>query len=162
MKSAKKVLAVALAIMMLAISALIPSSALFDDLLGEEDETLITIGYINESDYVQCIYVPGTTLVSTDGIATVTSDVPLAFDHQFAYWEDENGNVYHAGDEIVVTSSIKLTAVWEDKTDEDSYILRVIKTTIQAFIKIFAKFRDAFATIEQQQTTAPSTEEATA
>ena len=156
MKNTKKIIALILALTILTCGCLMSANAavIFGFEIGEkEDDGLIKwLSYANaDNSNVQCVFIPGATLVSEEGYTTVTSDVPLAFDHEFVYWQDEQGNIYYAGQDYYVKGMETLYAVWKDKDDGDSHIVHVIKTSLLALSKLlsfifgFYEFQEDFS-----------------
>ncbi len=119
------------------------------DLGGGEEEEPTGYGIIYEmsSGEVSALWTPLPT-ISFDGPGTftLTSDVPLAVDYQFLCWEDEDGKRLYPGDRVVVTGQIRLKAVWIPKEDNDSRIIRVIKTSMETLNRLFSKFLNIFKT----------------
>lgn len=114
-----------------------------------EDDQLNCIVYQKETlSNVSMMYKPNPN-VSLDGpgYITVTRDTPLAVDHNFVCWRGEDGTLYYEGDRIYVEGTVTLYAVWEEKTDNDSHVLRVLKTafgTLQRMLqKLLGIFKDA-------------------
>ena len=71
----------------------------FDELsslIGEDEGFLYGISYQNETaSGVSMMYKPNPSLkVDGPGYVTVTRDTPIAVDHEFVCWQDEEGNLY--------------------------------------------------------------------
>lgn len=129
---------------------------------GDEDEALnYGIHYeINPLDGISVMYKPNADReFSVPSRVAVTSDVPLAVDYVCIGWRDENGNLYYAGEEIVVEGAVTLYAEWEAKSDNDPRAVRTIKTAFQTFIRMIQTFLGVFEVFEtplDELTTAPT------
>lgn len=136
---------------------------------GEEEKGPYCIFYKNETlSGVKLMYTPGPSVsFGGPGYVTVTKDTPIAIDHDFVCWKDENGKLYYEGDKVFVNGEVNLYAVWVEKTDNDSKVVRVVKAAVLTFqrmiLKILGIFKDIqdfessyFAT-EEDESTAPAT-----
>lgn len=114
---------------------------------------------------VTVLYKPVHTLAfDAPKIVKLTSDTPVAVDHNWVAWRDkETGKLYYPGDEIEVTGKVTLIAVWEEKTDNYPGFIRSAIAGLQAFVKLIEKFLNAFTAIndtkplETTTTTVPAT-----
>lgn len=139
----KKIIAILLAVLCVVSLLSIGLSA------AAETEGPYAIIYV--SGGIPVMYGPTPTFrFSGKGYAKVTADTPLAIDYDFKYWEDENGKRYDAGQEIFVDHEIKLHPVFERKTDNDLRTTRVIKTAMQALIRVLGKAFNFFNTMEDE------------
>ncbi len=160
----KKLLAVLLAIICAFSVMAVPAAAFSaDDLSGilgdhfgieeEEDEAdVLSYGIHYEMSTlstVTLLYKPAPSIsfnVPTD--MTVTSDTPVAVDHDWVAWKDvETGKLYYPGDVIHVDGKITLVAVWTEKTDNYPGFIRSAIAGLQAFIKLIEKFFGVFSLI---------------
>ncbi|MGN1418291.1 MAG: hypothetical protein ACI4W6_03075, partial [Acutalibacteraceae bacterium] len=121
----KKILAVILSALCL---FSVCSSAVF---AGSFDEISSMFSSANAEDQLYCITYQKETLSDVSmmykpnpsasfggpGYVTVTSDTPIAVDHEFICWKDKSGNLYYEGDKIYVDGEVTLYAVWEEKKD---------------------------------------------
>ena len=105
---------------------------------GEEEGGTNQIEYKKDTlDEVTLFYQAGNTLLIGDSKYTqITEDTPIALDHDFICWVDKAGNRYYPGDIIKVEGTVTLYAVWEEKQDNDSYMVRVVKASVQALMRI--------------------------
>lgn len=171
MKSTKKIIALILALTVLTCGCLMSANAvvIFGIELGQSEEDgdglIKWLAYTNQpNSNVQCVLVPGASLVTEEGYVTVTSEVPLAFDHVFKHWEDDQGNIYYAGQSYYVDDMDTLYAVWDVKDDGESHLMHVIKTSLEALSKLlsfifgFYQFQEEFSS--QYYATATTTEPA--
>lgn len=154
----KKITAIILSILCLfSIFAVSASADVIDDLSGivsdiggDEDPLLYCVVYKKEmlSD-VKVMYFPGPG-VSFDGPGTVkvTNDTPIAISHDFVCWKDKNGKLYYPGDDFYVDGECELYPVWEEKKDNDPYVLRVIKAALATFVRMFQKALGIFEIID--------------
>lgn len=161
----KKLLAIFLA-MICAFSAcaVSASAATLEDVLGdivedqlgvtqeESDLDAITYGVFFENDSTSSatvLYMPIQTLTfGAPVITTITTDTPVAVDHDWVCWKDKStGALYYPGDEIEVTGQVRLVAVWQEKTDNYPSFIRMAIAGLQAFIKLIDKFLNAFESI---------------
>lgn len=124
---------------------------IFDEISSEfADEPLLDcIVYQKETlSDISMMYKPmHNASFSGPGYVTVTSDTPLAVDHNFVCWRGEDGTLYYEGDRVYVKGTVTLYAVWEEKKDNDPHVLRVLKTafaTLQRMVqKLLGIFKDA-------------------
>ncbi len=166
MKSFKKVLSVFLAI--LCVFGMI-STAVYavDSFLGEDDddpiEKLFGLYYkVDSLTGVSVMYKPNPTItLNTPKIVEVSGDLPLAVDYEFYAWQDENGKIYYPGDDIYVNAKITLYAVGRPKTDNDSRVVRVIKTAFQTLIRSIQSFLGVFDVLKQDVTTTTKSQQTT-
>lgn len=155
----KKLTAIILSILCLFSVFALPASAgtiaddisdLFDS--SEEEKPLIYyLSYKKETlSEVKVMYFPNPGLsFDGPGYVTVTNDTPISINHDFVCWKDKEGNLYYAGDKYYVDGECSLYAVWEEKKDNDSYVLRVIKCAIATFLRMFQKALGIFETIDE-------------
>ena len=171
MKSFKKILSVFLAILCIfgMISTAVYAAGdilggiLGDDLTMEPDiDEKLYYGVHYEIDSlsgIQVMYKPNPDIeFQVPSKVKVTSDVPLSVDHECYAWRDEAGNLYYAGNDILVTGKITLYAVWKEKEDNDPRVIRVIKTSFQTLIATIKSFLGVFKVIgtpEEELTTKP-------
>ena len=171
MKSFKKILSVFLAILCIfgMISTAVYAAGdilggiLGDDLTMEPDiDEKLYYGVHYEIDSlsgIQVMYKPNPDIeFQVPSKVKVTSDVPLSVEHECYAWRDEAGNLYYAGNDILVTGKITLYAVWKEKEDNDPRIIRVIKTSFQTLIATIKSFLGVFKVIgtpEEELTTKP-------
>ena len=73
------------------------------------------------------------------GTLTVTNDTPIAIDHVFAYWVDENGTRYDPGSPIHVEGRVILYAYMVPKSDNNSYLVRVFIAVGEMIVRVFQK-----------------------
>lgn len=145
----KKIIAILLSVLCIMSVFSVCSSALLGDLGGgllEEEKGSNMIEYKKDTlSDVSMMYNAGNTLV-VDGpcYAYVTKDTPIAVDHTLIFWVDESGNKYYPGDRIYVDGTVTLYAVWEEKTDKDTRIVRVIKTAIATLQRVVQKLLGVF------------------
>ncbi len=109
-----------------------------------EDEPL-AYGVIYETqqlDFVSVMYKPSPSIsFSNPGTYTITSDTPLSVDYQFVCWRHgETGKLYYAGDKLFVDGQETLYAEWEEKTDNDIRVVRVIKTALETLKRTIGAF----------------------
>ena len=149
----KKLLSVILAALLVfsvfSVAAAAETTNVFDDLTSEKADTeLYCIVYTSETlSGVKMMYVPSpTTSFDGPGYAYATKDTPIAIDHNFVCWKDGHGRYYYPGDRVYVNGVVNLYAVWEEKTDNDSHVFRIIKAalaSLQRIIeKVFGVFKD--------------------
>lgn len=170
----KKLLAVLLAIIC-AFSAF-SVCAINDDALGdiiedqfgfeqEEDEAdILSYGIhyeMNPLSIVTLFYTPSPSITfNTPTDMTVTEDYPIALDHDWVCWKDqETGKLYYPGDVIHVDGKVILIAVWTEKTDNYPQFIRSAIAGIKAFIKVIEKFLGIYKAVEDAKpapTEAPS------
>lgn len=171
----KKLLAVLLAIIC-AFSAVSTSAFAMDelgDILGDyigmttEKDEAAALEYgiyfdMSAVSFVTVLYKPTHTLAfDAPKIVTLTTDTPVAIDHNWVAWKDqETGKLYYPGDKIEVTGKMTLVAVWEEKTDNYPSFIRSIIAGLQAFVKVVDKFLNAFTAINDTEDYVPTTEEA--
>ena len=125
----------------------------FDELsslIGEDEGFLYCISYQNETaSGVSMMYKPNPSLkVDGPGYVTVTRDTPIAVDHEFVCWQDEEGNLYYEGDKIYVDGAVTLYAVWTEKTDNLPRVIRVIQTAILTLQRLVQKILGVFQDIQ--------------
>ena len=124
---------------------------LVEQLEEDKEPLLFCITYQNQTlSGVKMMYKPNPTVnLKGPGTVHVTNDTPLAISHDFVCWRDENGKLYYAGDEFYVDGECTLYAVWEEKTDNDPYVLRVIKCAIGVFVRMVQKALGIFEDVEE-------------
>ena len=120
------------------------------DLIGlptEEDEIdqqmMYGIHYEMETlTPVSIMYKPNPTITfEAPTTAKVTTDTPLSVDYQFVCWRHgDTGEYLYPGDEIDVTGKVTLYAVWEEKTDDNPRVIRVIMTAFETLGRLIQKF----------------------
>ena len=146
----KKLIAVLLSLITIFSVFTLPASALIDDIiLGGEtlpDDGMNMIEYKKDTlDNVTLIYQAGNTLVTGESnYVQITEDTPIAIDHDFICWADKSGKRYYPGDIIKVQGTVTLYAVWAEKTDNDSHMIRTVKSSIQALLRIIKLILGAF------------------
>lgn len=153
----KKTIAIILAMLclfsVLGVTAFADSASDLGGLIegGSEDDMLYCIVYQNETvSGVKCFYMPNpSAYFDTPGVLTVTSDKPIAVDHDFVGWRDSEGNLYFAGDKIPVNGEVTLYAVWATKSDNDPHLLRVIKAGIAALRRIFSRLLGIYNDVQE-------------
>lgn len=157
MKSFKKVLSVFLAI--LCIFGMI-STAVYamDNYFGEDDdpiENLFGLYYkVDTLAGVSVMYKPNPTITfNTPKLVEISGDLPLAVDYEFYAWKDENGTIYYPGEDIYVDGKIILYAVGTPKKDNDSRVVRVIKTAFQTLVRSIQSFLGVFDVLKQDVAT---------
>ncbi|MCM1364618.1 MAG: hypothetical protein NC122_00060 [Faecalibacterium sp.] len=146
----KKVLAIFLSI--LCVFSLFGVTASANDMFEDdrttttEESTLYGITYEKETAAdVKMMYKPNSSLsLDGPGYVYVTKDTPLAIDHEFICWRDLEGNLYYGGDPFYVDGEVTLYAVWEEKKDNDPYLLRLLKTVVQIFQRMLYKALGVF------------------
>lgn len=157
----KKILAVLLSVLcifsMLSVSAFAVGD-IFGDLIGfpkEEDDMgdQITYGVFYEMEplsTVSIMYKPNPSFTFSKPVITkVTTDTPLSIDYQFVCWRLAGTNqYYYPGDEIEVTGKVTLYAVWEEKSDDQPRIIRVITTALETLNRLIKKFLGIFEIVE--------------
>ena len=98
---------------------------------------------------IPVMYEPAPTFrFDKPGMLTISNDTPLAVDYEFVCWQDENGQKYYPGDKIYVDHEIKLIPVFSKKTDNDPHVFRVIKTALDALIRVLGKALGFFTVME--------------
>lgn len=148
----KKIIAVMLSILCV-LACFAPAVCAIEDpgligMIEEEEPMIFTLVYKNQTlSGVKMMYQPNPNLsFGGPGYVTVTKDKPLAIDHDFVCWKDENGKYYYAGDQFYVDGECELYAVWEDKKDNYIKPVRVFRcamlTMKRMFEKIFGIFQD--------------------
>ncbi|MFI3142278.1 MAG: hypothetical protein R3Y27_08245 [Clostridia bacterium] len=142
MIKSKKILAVLMAVLsMFSVFAVSSSAVDYDDITTPttaESPTFYTVTFVTDS--VNCLYTPILEFTyDTEGYLTISDDIPLAIDYTFKYWYDSDLNVYEPDDQIYVDGEIVLTAYWEEKTDDDSDIVRFFSTLFEAVSKYINK-----------------------
>ncbi len=142
----KKIIAVLLSLICLFSIFTFAASAALD---SKDDESSIMYGivYVNEAPGVKIYYQANPSLdFKCEGYVTVTKDTPIAVNHDFVCWKDEDGNLYYEGDVVHVDRLITLYAVWEPKTDSYPEIVRIIRCALLSFerfiLQIFGIFKD--------------------
>lgn len=100
---------------------------------------------------VSIMYKPSPTITFKTAVTTkVTTDTPLSIDYQFVCWRHgETGELYYPGDEIEVTGKVVLYAVWEEKSEDESRIVRVITTALETLNRLIKKFLGIFEVVEE-------------
>ena len=126
----------------------------FDDIseiIGDDDSALYCISYQNETaSGVSMMYKPNPSIkVDGPGYVTVTKDTPIAVDHEFICWKDDEGNLYYEGDKVYVDGEVTLYAVWVEKTDDLPRVLRVIQTAILTLQRMVQKVLGIFKDIQE-------------
>ena len=113
--------------------------------------------------FVTVLYKPVHTLAfDAPKIVTLTDDTPVAVDHNWIAWKDqETGKLYYPGDKVEVTGKMTFVAVWEEKTDNYPSFIRMAIAGVQAFIKLIDKFLNAFTAINNTEDYVPTTESTT-
>lgn len=150
--SMKKVIAVILSILCV-LSCFAPAVCAIEDpgligMLEPEEPMIFTLVYKNQTlSGVKMMYQPNPNLsFGGPGYVTVTKDKPIAIDHDFVCWKDEDGKLYYAGDKFYVDGECELYAVWEEKKDNNIKPVRVficaMLTMKRMFDKIFGVFKD--------------------
>ncbi|MBQ8027989.1 MAG: hypothetical protein IJ262_01130 [Clostridia bacterium] len=121
-----------------------------EDVFGEQEPDFYGIQYVNDTlSGATILYKPNIAFTFEGaGWVTVTNDTPIAIDHDFICWKDSKGNLYYEGDKVYVDGLIKLYAVWEEKQDEDSRTLRVIKAGISTLIRMVQKALGIFKIVD--------------
>ncbi len=91
---------------------------------------------------VSIMYKPNPTITfKAPTTAKVTEDTPLSVDYQFVCWRHgDTGEYLYPGDEIDVTGKVTLYAVWEEKTDNNPRVIRVIMTAFETLGRLIQKF----------------------
>lgn len=119
---------------------------------GEEEETKIySISYeMQPASQVKLLYKPIAS-ISFDGTGyvTVTKDSPIAIDHNFVCWKDENGKLYYEGDKVLVDGEVVLYPVWEEKHDRLPTPIRAILATIVMINRVLTKALGIFKDIQE-------------
>lgn len=150
--SMKKVIAVILSILCV-LTCFAPAVCAIEDpgligMLEPEEPMIFTLVYKNQTlSGVKMMYQPNPNLsFGGPGYVTVTKDKPIAIDHDFVCWKDEDGKLYYAGDKFYVDGECELYAVWEEKKDNNIKPVRVficaMLTMKRMFDKIFGVFKD--------------------
>ena len=150
--SMKKVIAVILSILCV-LTCFAPAVCAIEDpgligMLEPEEPMIFTLVYKNQTlSGVKMMYQPNPNLsFGGPGYVTVTKDKPIAIDHDFVGWKDEDGKLYYAGDKFYVDGECELYAVWEEKKDNNIKPVRVficaMLTMKRMFDKIFGVFKD--------------------
>lgn len=128
-----------------------------DDYFGfeqEEDEAdILSYGIHYEMDplsMVTLFYTPSPSITfnaPTDMV--VTSDTPIALDHDWIAWKDPTTNTfYYPGDVIHVDGKVTLVAVWAEKTDNYPSFIRSAIAGLKAFIKLIEKFLGIYDAVQ--------------
>lgn len=152
----KKILAVLLSVLcifsMLSVSAFAIGDIVEDvvgDYIGvtEEDgidaQMLYGIHYEMETiTNISIMYMPNPTITFKQPVtAKVTTDTPLSVDYQFICWRHgETGELYYPGDSIDVTGKVTLYAVWEEKSEDEPRVIRVITTALETLKRLIQQF----------------------
>ena len=148
----KKILSVLLSLLCVfsLVSVSFAASESNTGIFGEEEKGPYMITYQNETmSNISMMYKPNPSLkLDGPGYVTVTKDTPLAVDHQFVCWRDSEGNLYYEGDKVYVDGTVTLYAVWEEKTDNDIRVIRVVKTALLTLQRMFLKFLGVFKDIQ--------------
>ncbi len=161
----KKIIAVLLSVLCIFSVFAVSASAELDkslDLGLEDDKTVIyAINYKNDSLEVTTMYTPLPTInFKGPGTATITNDTPIAVDHDFVCWRDDNGNRYYEGDKIEINGEVTLYAVWEPKTDSYPQIIRTIRCFLLTFERRMLTIFGVIKTINDYKPIAPPVEDA--
>lgn len=174
----KKLLAIFLALLCIFSSCAVSVGAIDEDVLGDiiEDQFGVTqekdeadaLSYglhyeMGNNANLTILYKPNPNIrFNVPTYVTVTSDTPIAVNHNWVCWEDKStGTLYYPGDEILVDGKVTLVAVWEEKTDNQSGFLRSIIAGLQALVKLVEAFLNAFSSINETrpaETTTQATE----
>lgn len=157
----KKIIAVILAVLCLASSLSVTGFAavgedviegviggiLGDDMPEKEEseDAVLSYGIHYETEplsLVKLMYKPNPTITfKAPVVARVSFDTPLSVDYEFVCWKHaETGEYYYPGDDIEVTGEITLYAVFEEKTDNYSQLLRYMITGLEVFKRLISKF----------------------
>lgn len=169
----KKLLAIFLALICAFSAFAVSATAIDEDILGDivEDQFGVTqekdeadvlsygIHYeIATLSTVTVLYSPSPNIrfeVPTE--VTVTSDTPVAVDHNWVCWKDkETGALYYPGDVIRVEGKVTLVAVWEEKTDNYPGFIRSAIAGLQALLKLVEKFFTFFDAINSTKPIEPT------
>lgn len=141
----KKIIAILLSVICLfSVFAVAVSAA------DDEGATLLYgISYDIETAGVKVMYSPTVSLkFPGEGYTVVTKDTPIAIDHDFVCWKDENGKFYYEGDRIYVNGLVTLSAVWEEKTNNYPKTIRVIMCALltmeRMMLKVFGVVKDVY------------------
>ena len=156
MKTFKKILSVFLVV--ICIFGMVTTGAFAADqilggILGGEDEEEAALSYgihyeIDSYSGVSVMYKPKPHITfKTPVKVQVTRDMPLAVDFECIGWRGEDGTLYYPGDTIDVTGKVVLYAEWEAKKDNDSRVVRTIKTAFQTFIRTIQSALGVFKVI---------------
>ncbi|MCM1543796.1 MAG: hypothetical protein NC110_00700 [Ruminococcus sp.] len=160
----KKVISVLLAMLCL-LSVFTCSISALSLTEEEEESTLYGITYQKETlENVKMIYKPNPSLrFDRPGYVTVTKDTPIAINHDFICWKDENGKLYYEGDKVYVDGEVTLYAVWGEKKDNDPYLLRLLRAVTLTFQRIMLKAFGIFKDVQDfdKEYVAPTTVEET-
>ncbi len=161
----KKILAVLLSVLcifsMLSVSAFAIGD-IFEGVIGdyvgitEEDDGIdaqMMYGIHYKMDTitnVSIMYMPNPTITFKQPVtAKVTTDTPLSVDYQFVCWKHgETGELYYPGDPIEVTGAVTLYAVWEEKSDSESRVIRVITTALETLKRLIQQFLGIIEDVE--------------
>ncbi len=123
------------------------------EILGEEEKEpmLYCITYQNQTlSGVSMMYKPNPTVsFSGPGYVTVTTDTPIAVDHDFVCWKDGDGNLYYAGDSFYVDGECTLYAVWEEKKDDQIRPIRVFRCAMLTFVRMISKALGIFKDLQE-------------
>ena len=115
---------------------------------NDEDNKIYAVIYCKGG--ISVMYEPAPTFrFDGPGWLTVSADTPIAIDHDFVCWMDQDGNRYWPGDKIYVDHEIKLTPVFAPKTDNDAHTTRVIKAAFQSLIRVLEKAFGIFKDFEE-------------
>ena len=149
----KKLLSVILAALCIfSVFACTAAAGAFDDILPEEEGGLYCIVYQSEvASQVTMMYVPNPSMsFDGPGYVTVSNDTPIAIDHDFVCWKDGKGHYYKPGeDKIYVNGTVTLYPVWEEKTDNDPHIMRVVKCALASLQRVFQKLFGIFKDFQE-------------
>lgn len=171
MKSLKKIISVSLVVIcifgMLTTGAFAIDGIL--DILGggessDDIDAVLSYGVHYEIDPYSGISVmykpnPDITFKSPSKVE-ISGDFPLAIDYECIGWRSaETGKLYYPGEVIGVTGQVVLYAEWQPKTDNDSRVVRTIKTAFQTVIRSIQSALGIFKVLntpEDQLTTRPT------
>lgn len=147
----KKFIAVLLAVMCIFSAVSVAAFAAQDLALAEQKPLVFQITYANEpASVVSMMYCPNASVKAAGSCyIKVTSDEPIAVDHDFVCWRDSFNNLYKAGDEIYVEGEVTLYAVWEEKTDGVPHFIRVIITALKTFQKMIQRILGLLDSVDE-------------
>lgn len=170
----KKLLAIFLALICVfsacGVSVAAIDEDVFDDIIEdqfglpqeEDEEEQLSSGIHYEVDplsMVTVLYIPSPNVrFDVPMEIAVTSDTPVAVDHDFLCWRDkETGRYYYPGDIIYVEDKVILVAVWEEKTDNYPGFIRSAIAGLKALVKLIEKFFTFFDAINSTKPVEPTT-----
>lgn len=174
----KKLLAILLAVLCAFSTLAVTACAIDEDALGgiiedqlgvtqEKDEAAaIEYGIFYEMatlSTVTVLYKPTINFAFDAPVdTTVTTDTPIAVDHNFVCWMDKKtGDLYYPGDNIHVEDKVVLWAVWEEKTDNYPGFIRSAIAGLQALLRLFENAFNFFDIINKTETTTAVAESTT-